>query len=256
MTTDLSVLFGLDTLRAGLDPSCRDGTQRVAPGIRPPTRGEQPTLPSEACLLANPGVGATERELLEALLCFALPRAVAVTAAMEALRRYGSLAGAASAPWDELAQAFSTNVAVMLKASRAVGVGMLRSEAVEAASPVDTAALARYLRALLARERVEVVRVFFLDPGRRLIAEEEHARGTAGRVPVSPQGIARRAVRLDASSVIVAHNHPSGDLRLSADDIEMTACLREVLAAVDVKLCDHLVISDGGWLSFRQERLL
>ncbi len=71
--------------------------------------------------------------------------------------------------------------------------------------------LIAYLTAVLARERIEQFRILFLDAAGRLRADEAQARGTVNHTPVYPREVVRRALELEAASVILVHNHPSGD---------------------------------------------
>jgi DNA repair protein RadC len=98
--------------------------------------------------------------------------------------------------------------------------------------------------------------VLFLDTKNQLIADEVMNEGTVGHAPVYPREIARRALELSAASVILVHNHPSGDPKPSAADLAIT---REIVAAaetVSVRVHDHLVIGRNGVASFKSLGLL
>lgn len=107
----------------------------------------------------------------------------------------------------------------------------------------------------LAHEPREQFRALFLDVKNQLIADEVMNEGTIDHAPVYPREIARRALELSAASVILVHNHPSGDPKPSAQDVAIT---REITAtsAVGVKVHDHLVIGRNGAASFRTLGLL
>ncbi len=90
----------------------------------------------------------------------------------------------------------------------------------------------------------------YLDARHRLIRAEECARGSLTRVAVYPREIARRALALNAASLIVAHNHPSGAVKPSASDRRLTRVLRDTLALIDVQLIDHFVIGTHETFSF------
>jgi DNA repair protein RadC len=113
-----------------------------------------------------------------------------------------------------------------------------------------------YLNAALARERVEQFRVLFLDVRNRLLADEAQARGTVNHTPVYPREVVKRALELQASAIILVHNHPSGDPTPSRDDIEMTREVKRAAAALSITLHDHVIVGNGRWLSFRAEGLL
>jgi len=86
-----------------------------------------------------------------------------------------------------------------------------------------------------------------------LIADEEQARGTVDHVPVYPREVVRRALQLNASALILVHNHPSGDPTPSAADIDMTAQVARAAEALGITLHDHVVIGRAGEVSFRAD---
>ena len=118
------------------------------------------------------------------------------------------------------------------------------------------AALTDYLGAALAPLRVEAFRVLFLDRKNRLIRDEEIGRGSVDHVPVYPREVARRALELGASAVILAHNHPSGDPTPSQADIDMTQQVRAIMDALGITLHDSVICGGGDVLSMRAEGLL
>lgn len=90
----------------------------------------------------------------------------------------------------------------------------------------------------LASESVEVFRVVFLDHRRGLLAYEDVARGTVGRLVIHPREVFFSAVHLRASAIAVLHNHPEDEIRPSARDIEVTRKLRLAAAVIDIPLLD------------------
>lgn len=104
--------------------------------------------------------------------------------------------------------------------------------------------------------RTEQVRVAYLDSGRRLQRIEVLSNGTLKKSHIYPREIARRALELFSASVVLAHNHPSGDPKPSADDIAATKRVFRALETVEVELLDHLVIGRSGVVSFAASGLL
>jgi DNA repair protein RadC len=98
--------------------------------------------------------------------------------------------------------------------------------------------------------------VLFLDSKNRLIADEAQARGTVNHTPVYPREVAKRCLELQATAIILVHNHPSGDPTPSRADIEMTAEIKAACAVLGVVVHDHLIVGNGRHLSFRREGLL
>jgi DNA repair protein RadC len=103
---------------------------------------------------------------------------------------------------------------------------------------------------------VEQVRVAFLDVGRKLIKVELISTGSVRLAHIYPREIARRSLELNASAVILVHNHPSGDPEPSAEDVQMTERVRQALVAIDVCLLDHLVVARRGHVSFKAREWL
>jgi len=100
-------------------------------------------------------------------------------------------------------------------------------------------------------EPVEQFRVLFLDRKNRLIADEILGKGTIDRAPVYPREIVKRGLALEASAIILAHNHPSGDSTPSQSDIDMTFMIVETCNAVGISVHDHLVIGREEIASFK-----
>lgn len=116
-------------------------------------------------------------------------------------------------------------------------------------------ALIDYLQTAMAHEQTEQFRVLFLDRKNSLIADEVQ-HGTVSFTPVFPREVVKRALILNASALIVAHNHPSGDPKPSRDDIETTHELKAAAKALEIELHDHVVIGHGKHASFRSLGLL
>ena len=116
--------------------------------------------------------------------------------------------------------------------------------------------LLAYCRSQMSYAGTEAFRVLFLNTKNALIADEELSTGTVDHTPVYPREIAKRALALDAKSVILVHNHPSGDPTPSRADIQVTAQIVEAARAVGVGVHDHLVIGRGREVSFKSLGLL
>lgn len=117
-------------------------------------------------------------------------------------------------------------------------------------------ALEDYLLATLRHETIEQLRILFLDRKNGLILDEIMQLGTVDHVPTYPREIAKRALELDASAVIMAHNHPSGDPSPSRADIEMTKQVMAALSPLGIALHDHAVVGRNEVSSLRARRLI
>jgi DNA repair protein RadC len=108
----------------------------------------------------------------------------------------------------------------------------------------------------MAHRETEQFRILYLDRKNILIADETQAAGTVDHVPVYPREVAKRALELNASAVILVHNHPSGDPTPSHEDVEMTERVRFACEAIEVTVHDHVIIGKDRETSFRGQGLL
>jgi len=211
-----------------------------------------------ARLLAAGPNALADHEMLEMLLFLALPRRDTKPIARELLTRFGGFGPVVTASPGELRAVEGLGDAgiAALKLAQAAAWRLLHGEL--AAKPLlrSWEALTNYLRAALGHERTEQFRVLFLDARARLIHDEVMGHGTINHAPVYPREIARRALELHASTVILAHNHPSGSTEASRDDIAMTREVRRALQPLGVTLHDHLIVTGDLCISMQQQGLL
>lgn len=113
-----------------------------------------------------------------------------------------------------------------------------------------------YLRLQLGRESNEIFAVLFLDNVHRVIAFEKLFFGTINSTSVYPRVVLQRAIALNAAAVIFSHNHPSGSTEPSQEDKLITQRLKQVLSIVDIRVLDHVIVSQEGSDSFVQRGLL
>ncbi len=199
----------------------------------------------------------SDTALIESLLDHVNPRgAHDLSRALAA--RFGGFAAALAAPEVELRSVPGMGIHSLaaIKLLHGAALRLARARVVRTPLLDNGERLIDYLNAALAREKIEQFRVLFLDAQHRLLADEAQARGTVDHTPVYPREVARRALELEASAVILVHNHPSGDPSPSADDLRMTKLVGEALGAVAVRLEDHVIIGNGRWLGFRREGFL
>lgn len=133
---------------------------------------------------------------------------------------------------------------------------MARAEVRARPALANWQALIGYLQTTMGYAQIEQFRILFLDRKNSLIADEVQQRGTVSHTPIYPREVMKRALILNASALIVAHNHPSGDPHPSRDDIEMTRRLKDAADVFEIHLHDHVVIGHGKHASFRSLGLL
>lgn len=197
-------------------------------------------------------------ELLELLLFSAIPRRDVKPIAKALLKQFGSVAGVVTARPEQLMQVdgIKEASATALKAAEAVAVRMLRDQVMN--RPVITSwdALIDYCTASMAYRDIEQFRILFLDRRNCLIADEIQQRGTVDHTPVYPREVVKRALELQASALIMVHNHPSGDPTPSAADIEMTRRVRDAAQPLGVILHDHVIVGRGRHTSMKSQGLI
>lgn len=116
--------------------------------------------------------------------------------------------------------------------------------------------LLNYLRSDIGFKNTEEFKVIYLSSSNRLIGEEILFRGTIDRSVVYPRLIVERALKYPTKGIIFAHNHPSGDLKPSRKDIELTHELKDLLDVLDIKLLDHIILGEGDHFSFYENGLI
>ena len=197
-------------------------------------------------------------EILELLLFLCQPRGDVKPVAWSLLDRFGDLAHVAAAPLDDLCRVkgVGRETARALKVVEAAGHRMARARVLNRHVLTDWNGLLDYCRTVMACGDIEQFRVLYLDRKNTLIADEPQARGTVDHVPVYPREVLKRALALNASALILVHNHPSGDPTPSQADIAMTGQIAAGCTALGLTLHDHLIIGKGRETSFRAEGLV
>lgn len=192
-------------------------------------------------------------ELLELMLFAAIPRRDVKPVAKALLKRFGSVAGVVTARPEQLMQVDGVKeaAAVALKAAEAVAVRMLRDQIIDRPVISSWDALIDYCTASMAYRDTEQFRILFLDRRNRLIADELQQKGTVDHTPVYPREVVKRALEVQASAIIMVHNHPSGDPTPSQADIHMTRAVRDAAQALGVVLHDHVIVGRGSHTSLK-----
>lgn len=169
---------------------------------------------------------------------------------------FGSLPEALAAGASALSRPLSPSAAARVTLVRDLARRLL--EAPLRARPLLTgwSQLCDYLRAVLRGLPREQLRVLFLDARNRLIRDEVMAEGTVDHVPVYPREILRRALELNASALVLAHNHPANHPTPSDADIAATRQVSEAGRPLRITLHDHVLVTADQVVSFRGLGLL
>lgn len=174
------------------------------------------------------------------------------------LRRFGSLRGVLSAPPAALRQIHGIGPAKM-SLLRAIGIAAQRSLADELRKPrrSETSETIRaFMQHWIGSLQHEVFVCIYLDTRNRMLNHEICSRGGLTQTAVHPRELARNALDWNAASVIIGHNHPSGDAEPSQSDLNLTRELARTFDTIEVRLLDHIVVGAGSIVSFHDRGLL
>ena len=245
------------TARLGEDVTAGGGMVRGPDGaMRPHYWGHRERLRQR--FLEGGQEAMPEYEILELLLFNAIPRVDVKPLAKRLLTAFGDLGGVVSAPERRIlaVEGATPKVYLQLRIAEAFAHRMARARVIDRCAIASWDDLLRYCKTVMAHRSTEQVRVLYLDRKNVLIADEAQGEGTVDHVPVYPREVVRRALELNASAVILVHNHPSGDPEPSQEDVAMTARIEEACRAVGVALHDHLVIGRDRDASLRAMGLM
>jgi DNA repair protein RadC len=205
------------------------------------------------------GAGAMpDYELLELVLFRAIPRQDVKPLARLLLDTFGDFNRVITAEPQRLAAVRGVGEAVIveLKVVEAAAQRLARARVLHRPVLSSWDALLDYCHTAMAHRETEQFRILFLDRKNVLIADEEQARGTVDHVPVYPREVVKRALELNASALILVHNHPSGDPTPSDADVSMTLQIQDAARVLGLTLHDHLIVGKSRELSFRAQGYL
>lgn len=208
--------------------------------------------------LAGGAAAVPDYELLELVLFRAIPRQDVKPLAHALLDRFGDFNKVLSASVTQICQQPGAGpaVALELKIVEAAAHRLARAKVMHRHVVSSWDALLTYCHTVMAHRDTEQFRILFLDTKNVLIADEEQAKGTLDHVPVYPREVVKRALELNAASMILVHNHPSGDPTPSQADIAMTRQITDAAQALGMTVHDHLIIGKSCEVSFRAQGLL
>jgi DNA repair protein RadC len=196
-------------------------------------------------------------ELLAILLRVGVPGENAVQVGQRLLQHFGGLPGLHRADFQEVCAEHGLGPAKAAQIKAAIELGnRLRLEAPDERpavhSPADAAALVQYEMSALEQEEL---RVLLLDIRNRVLDTVTVYRGSINSSQVRVGELFRTAIRRNAASIIVIHNHPSGDPTPSPDDVAVTRAMAQAGKLLDIEVLDHLVIGRGKFVSMKDRGL-
>lgn len=201
------------------------------------------------------GDGLADYEVLELLLMQFIPRRDVKPAAKELLRIAGSLSKVLDLPAHEIAKVKGIGVksAFIFDVLKTFNLRAKRQAVIKKATFLNKLDLLAYLYDKMTPLSHEEFHVIYLDSKNRVLAEKMLFRGTIDTSVVYPREVMKTALEKGARSLVLVHNHPSGDPTPSQDDFYLTAEIQKIAAPMGVHVEDHIVIGDGMHYSFKDQ---
>lgn len=190
-------------------------------------------------------------QALELLLYYVIPRVDTNPIAHGLLEHFGSLSQVLEAGVDELqkVKGVGENAAVFLTLIPQIGRFYLVDRTKQASILPTLDSCAQYLLPRFFGRKTETVFLLCLDAKCKLLCCKEVGQGGTNSTGISIRKIVETAIGVNASTVVLAHNHPSGLAVPSAEDIQTTRRIAHALQAVEITLADHIIVADGDYVS-------
>lgn len=205
------------------------------------------------------GVNAvSEAELLAIFLRIGVKGKTAVDLARELLNEFGSLRNLLTLSTTQLLsiKGIGKTKCCMLQAAFELGKRCLEEKLCLSTSFTSSTSVKQYLIAKLSNYKQEVFACLFLNSKHELLRYEELFHGSVSYAPVFPRIIAQKALEYNAAALLIAHNHPSGNVKPSDDDISSTHNLISLLEQLDIRVLDHLIIGQSSCCSLSELGLM
>lgn len=195
----------------------------------------------------------TDLELLEIILYGGNPRGDTKPLAKDLFAQFGSLSAILRAPIPRLLAIpkIGQGAIACIKVAEAAALHLSYNDIKSQPVLASWGAINKHCINRLTHEKIEIFLMISLDSQNRVIAEDEVSRGTIDQTPVYIREVINVALRNNAKSVLLVHNHPSGETEPSEADISMTKELRKAFNIMTINLHDHLIVAAGKCISLR-----
>jgi len=210
-------------------------------------------------LLSKSPIALSDSELLAILINIGTKNKSAVDLAKDLLRTVdNNLNELAKLSLKEFMKIKGIGEAKAITISAALELGRRRQFVKPLQKPVvkDSREVAGYLQSMLQDLRREVFAVIFLNRANKINHFEIISQGGITGTVADPRIILKKALEEEAVNIILCHNHPSGNLQPSRADEELTAKIKEAAKYFDIKVIDHIIVSDEGYFSFADEGII
>lgn len=237
----------------------------VVPLLSKMTESEKPHYSGHRARLrerfARSGLdGFADYEVVELLLTLAIPRSDVKQPAKALIGRFGNLRGILDAPADELSTVagIGSVTPVALQIIKAAAVVYLRQAGEDRDSLAEPQRLADFWRLRIGASANERFEVAYLDSAHRLLRDgvETLEEGTIDRAAVYPRRVLESALKRSAAALVLAHNHPNGQVAPTEQDKLLTRAIVLAAETIQMRVVDHLIVSKDEVFSFRRAGLL
>jgi DNA repair protein RadC len=196
--------------------------------------------------------------VLELLLFFALPYKDTNALSHRLLEEFGSLSSVLEAdPLDLMRiNGIGSQTALLLTLLPDIFSRYQKDKLGEKPYINSTAALAEYATSLVLGLNYEVFYLICLDAQNKVNHTSLLHKGTINEVIVYPRTVVETALRHNAKSIVLVHNHPSGNLTPTVQDMNLTYKLVDIMREISISVVDHVIISNGRYLSFAEKGLM
>lgn len=199
-------------------------------------------------------------EILELLLTYAIPRKDTKIEAKNLIKKFGTIENVLKAKEEELLkiEGIGKSTISFLKLMGELPSVFYKNKIRESENILIKSKdnLIRFLREKIAFEKIEKFFVLYLSSSNELLAYEEKSSGTIDRSSIYPREIYKDVIKYNAKAIIIAHNHPSENLKPSRSDLDITKELAEGLKNFDALLLEHIIITKTSYFSFLEEGLI
>lgn len=199
-------------------------------------------------------------EILELLLTYAIPRKDTKIEAKNLIKKFGTIENVLKAKEEELLkiEGIGKSTISFLKLMGELPSVFYKNKIRESENILIKSkdSLIRFLREKIAFEKIEKFFVLYLSNSNELLAYEEKSSGTIDRSSIYPREIYKDVIKYNAKAIIIAHNHPSENLKPSRSDLDITKELAEGLKNFDALLLEHIIITKTSYFSFLEEGLI
>ena len=200
----------------------------------------------------------SDHELIEMVLFLAHKRKDVKPLAKNLLKYFKSFSEIIAADHTELLkfEGLGESSAVALKLIHAAAIKSTQEKIVNQHILSSWRLVLDYCKTRMSHKKTEEFRIIYLDRKNKIITDECHREGTIDNIQIYPREIIKRALNLDASSLVLVHNHPSGDPAPSKADIELTQYLINIARPMGISIHDHLIIGKNGHQSLKSLQLI